>query len=121
MSPRPNVLFVMTGQQRFDTIAALGNRGIATPNLDRLAARGTVFDNAYSTTPVCVPARHTLHSGYEPTQTRVYDNAVPDGGHAAIRESCGPYLAGAMGLRGYPNLGGRQVSHHSRRWSGRAA
>ena len=40
MNHRPNVLFVMTDQQRFDTIAALGNGHIYTPNLDRLARRG---------------------------------------------------------------------------------
>ncbi|WP_165977047.1 sulfatase family protein [Nonomuraea diastatica] len=105
MPTRPNVLFVMTDQQRFDTIAALGNPHVATPHLDRLAARGTVFDNAYSTSPVCVPARYTLRSGCEPTRTGVYDNTVPGGGHAAIRERCGPYLAEAMGLRGYRTWG----------------
>ncbi|MFC7587024.1 sulfatase-like hydrolase/transferase [Nonomuraea antimicrobica] len=105
MPTRPNVLFVMTDQQRFDTISALGNPHLATPNLDRLAARGTVFDNAYSTAPVCVPARYTLRSGCEPTRTGVYDNTVPDRGHGLVRERCGPYLAEAMGLRGYRTWG----------------
>jgi choline-sulfatase len=105
MTDRPNVLFVMTDQQRFDTIAALGNTDIATPNLDRLAARGAVFDNAYSTSPVCVPARYTLRSGSEPTRTGIYDNTVPDGAHAAIRDRCGPYLGEAMGALGYRTWG----------------
>ena len=48
---RPNILFVMTDQQRFDTIAALGNKLARTPNLDRLAARGIAITNAYSTCP----------------------------------------------------------------------
>ncbi|MDE0220421.1 MAG: sulfatase-like hydrolase/transferase [Spirochaetaceae bacterium] len=46
MTDQPNVLFVMTDQQRFDTIAALGNRHIYTPNLDRLVRRGVSFTNA---------------------------------------------------------------------------
>ncbi|MFD0476648.1 sulfatase-like hydrolase/transferase [Nonomuraea thailandensis] len=119
MPTRPNVLFVMTDQQRFDTIAALGNPHVATPNLDRLAARGTVFDNAYSTSPVCVPARYTLRSGCEATLTDVYDNTVPDGGHAAIRERCGPYLAEAMRLRGYRTWG--SASSTPRRGTRRSA
>jgi arylsulfatase len=56
MDNRPNVVFVMTDQQWFDTIAALGNEHIHTPNIDRLVRRGLGFTNAYSTCPVCVPA-----------------------------------------------------------------
>lgn len=102
---RPNVLFVMTDQQRFDTIASLGNTEIVTPNLDRLAARSVVFDNAYSSCPVCVPARYTLRSGSEPTRTGIYDNEVPDGAHETIVEECGPYLADTMGSLGYRTWG----------------
>jgi arylsulfatase A-like enzyme len=63
----PNVLFLFTDDQRADTIAALGNPAIQTPNLDRLARAGFVFDNAYcmgSTMPaVCLPSRTMLLSG----------------------------------------------------------
>lgn len=102
---RPNVLFVMTDQQRFDTIHALGNTLIDTPNLDRLAARGVAFTNAYSTTPVCVPARYTLLSGSDATRTDIYDNAVPEGAHTAIVDRCGPYLAETMNQLGYRTFG----------------
>ena len=44
---KPNVLFVMTDQQRFDTIASLGNPHIYTPNIDRLVARGLSFTRGY--------------------------------------------------------------------------
>lgn len=101
----PNVLFVMTDQQRFDTIAALGNSDISTPNLDRLVRRGVSFTNAYSTCPVCVPARYTIRSGCEPTRTDIFDNSVPDGSHERIRQDCGPYLAEAMAERGYRTWG----------------
>jgi choline-sulfatase len=48
----PDILFIMTDQQRFDTIAALGNSHIYTPNLDRLVRWGTSFSNVYTTCPI---------------------------------------------------------------------
>lgn len=57
---KPNILFIMTVQHRFDTIAALGNSHIHTPNLVRLVRRGISFTRAYSTCPVCVAARYTF-------------------------------------------------------------
>src|SRR5256885_5706446 len=72
---RPDILFVMTDQQRFDTIAALGNADIYTPNMDRLVRRGITFSNAYATCPVCVAARYTIRTGCEPATTRVFTNA----------------------------------------------
>src|ERR671934_860656 len=74
-STRPDILFIMTDQQRFDTIAALGNSHIYTPNLDRLVRRGISFSNAYATCPVCVAARYTIRTGCEPATTRVFTNA----------------------------------------------
>lgn len=102
---RPNVLLIMTDQQRFDTLAAGGNELIHTPNLDRLAARGVVFDNAYSSCPVCVPARYTIRTGYEPTRTDIWDNSVPRGRHRELTDSTRPYLAAAMAQRGYRTFG----------------
>src|SRR5438270_874985 len=75
---RPDILFIMTDQQRFDTIAALGNSHIYTPNLDRLVRRGITFSNAYATCPVCVAARYTIRTGCEPATTRVFSNAKSD-------------------------------------------
>ncbi len=73
----PNILFIMTDQQRFDTIAALGHPHVQTPNLDRLAARGAACTNAYTVCPVCVPTRYTLMSGCEPSSTRWLTNWAP--------------------------------------------
>ena len=105
---QPNVLFVMTDQQRFDTIAALGNRHIHTPNLDRLVRRGVSFTNAYSTCPVCVPARYTIRTGCEPPATRIFSNRIsgPAPGQAdTIEGRCGPYLATVMRQLGYRTFG----------------
>ena len=66
-SGRPNVLFIFTDDQRADTIGALGNEAIITPNLDCLAERGFVFNNAYclgaDVGAVCLPSRNMLMSG----------------------------------------------------------
>src|SRR5436305_1760689 len=91
---RPDILFIMTDQQRFDTIAALGNSHIYTPNLDRLVRRGITFSNAYTTCPVCVAARYTIRTGCEPPTTRVFSNAKPNpvaGQPAEMEARCGPY------------------------------
>ncbi len=64
---RPNVLFLFTDDQQADTIHALGNSHIRTPNIDRLIAQGTTFTNAYimgaSSPGVCLPSRASLLSG----------------------------------------------------------
>lgn len=105
---QPNVLFVMTDQQRFDTIAALGNGLIHTPNMDRLVQRGAAFTNAYSTCPVCLPARYTIRTGREPITTGVFTNSctgAPATWAATMEERCGPFLARRMGHLGYRTFG----------------
>jgi choline-sulfatase len=99
---RPNILFVMTDQQRFDTIAALGHRPAVTPNLDRLVQRGVAFTRAYSSCPVCIPARYTLMTGCEPSRTSWFGNWSPG---SQVRERCGPYLAETLAARGYRTFG----------------
>jgi len=105
---RPDILFVMTDQQRFDTIAALGNSHIYTPNIDRLVRRGITFSNAYATCPVCVAARYTIRTGCEPPTTRVFSNAkaAAVAGQALEMEArCGPYLGRTMSRLGYRTFG----------------
>lgn len=67
MSKQPNILFLFADDQRFDTIHALGNEQILTPNLDKLVARGTSYTQAHipsGTSPaVCMPSRAMLHTG----------------------------------------------------------
>ena len=62
-SPRPNVLLFCTDQQRFDTIGALGNPHVRTPNLDRLVSSGVAFENAYCQTPICTASRASFLTG----------------------------------------------------------
>lgn len=90
--PQPNVLLIVTDQQRADTIAALGNPVIRTPSLDRLAREGTAFTRAYTPSPVCVAARCSLHYGQYPARTGCYDNGF---GMPTDRPSIAQMLADA--------------------------
>ncbi|MCF6176966.1 MAG: sulfatase-like hydrolase/transferase [Victivallaceae bacterium] len=60
---RPNILFILTDDQRFDTVAALGNPHIHTPNFDRLVQEGFAFYRNFCTTPICTPARAEILTG----------------------------------------------------------
>ena len=69
-----NLLFIITDQQRFDALGCAGNPVLKTPNLDRLAREGARFVNAYSSCPVCVPARTTILTGHTIESTKVASN-----------------------------------------------
>lgn len=63
MDNRPNILLLMTDQQRFDSLSCYGCKAIRTPNLDRLAAEGALFENCYVNNPLCTPSRCSLFTG----------------------------------------------------------
>lgn len=71
---RPNILWYCTDQQRFDTIAALGNVNIRTPNLDRFAGESTAFTHAYCQSPICTPSRASFLTGQYPSTINVNGN-----------------------------------------------
>jgi len=73
----PNILFLFSDQQRWDTLGCYNPAMDFTPNLDRLAAEGARFKNAFTCQPVCGPARACLQSGLYATQTGCYRNAIP--------------------------------------------
>lgn len=72
---RPHIILIITDQQRYDTIAALGFPWMDTPNLDRLAREGTSFANCFIAAPSCAPARASLFTGHYPHTTGIYRNA----------------------------------------------
>lgn len=81
-SKRPNILFICADQH---TSAALGVNGhpiVKTPNLDRLAAAGVTFRNAYSGNPVCAPGRASMMTGRFASDVGSYCNSTPFDGHA---------------------------------------
>lgn len=72
----PNLLFIYTDEQAFNTLATYGNHAIQMPNLNRLAAESVVFDEAYVVQPVCTPSRSTLLTGLWPHQNGCTENNV---------------------------------------------
>jgi len=65
---RPNIIFILTDDQRWDALGVAGNSIIQTPEMDALARTGTYFKNAFSTTPICAASRATILTGlYERT------------------------------------------------------
>lgn len=71
---KPNIIFFFSDQQRYDTIGAYGQKLNITPNLDRLAKEGVVFEQAYSAQPVCGPCRALFQTGRYPTEINCFRN-----------------------------------------------
>ena len=71
---RPNVLFIITDQQRADHVGFAGNDVVRTPHIDSIAARGTVFENAWVANPVCMPNRSSIMTGRMPSAHGVIFN-----------------------------------------------
>ncbi|MGI6544131.1 MAG: sulfatase [Limnochordia bacterium] len=74
LSKRPNILFIMDDQHRFDYLGCSGAEFVRTPNLDRLAARGVRFTHCFTNAPICVPARIGLATGMQPFRLSALDN-----------------------------------------------
>ncbi len=72
---KPNIIFIITDQQRYDTISALGYPHMDTPHLDRLVKEGTHFTNCHVAGASCVPARASLFTGLYPHTTGILKNA----------------------------------------------
>jgi arylsulfatase len=60
---RPNILLLMTDQQRFDSLGCYGCKAVDTPHLDRLAKEGALFEHCYAPNPICTPTRASLMTG----------------------------------------------------------
>ncbi|MEM6941337.1 MAG: sulfatase-like hydrolase/transferase [Pseudomonadota bacterium] len=74
---RPNLIVIMSDEHQARVLGCAGHPFVQTPNIDALAARGTRFSNAYTPSPICVPARASFATGRYPHQTRLWDNAMP--------------------------------------------
>jgi arylsulfatase A-like enzyme len=71
-----NILVLICDELRYDALQCNGNHYVLTPNLDRLAARSVQFTNAFTSAPVCSPARHSLISGIYPFAHGVLKNGI---------------------------------------------
>ena len=73
MATTPNILLLMTDQQRWDAMSCSGD-WVQTPNLDRIASEGIRFTNCVTTSPICIPTRLSLATGLYPHDTHVWNN-----------------------------------------------
>jgi arylsulfatase A-like enzyme len=76
-TPKPNVLYIIMDDMNDWANYLGGNIQAKTPNLDRLAARGVSFTNAYTAVPLCNPSRTAMMTGMQPYKTGVYNNMQP--------------------------------------------
>ncbi len=74
---RPNIILIITDQQRYDTIAELGFDYMDTPNLDRLVREGVSFSNCFIPATSCAPGRASLFTGRYPHTTKIFKNGDP--------------------------------------------
>lgn len=74
---RPNIIYIMTDQQTATAMSCAGNVDLQTPNMDRLAAHGLRFPNAYCSLPLSGPSRASMFTGYTPSQIGMAENETP--------------------------------------------
>ncbi|OQE18256.1 hypothetical protein PENSTE_c018G03684 [Penicillium steckii] len=110
---RPNILYIMADQMAAPLLSLHDkNSPIKTPNLDKLAGEGVVFDSAYCNSPLCAPSRFVMVSGQLPSKIGAYDNAadfpadIPTYAHYLRREGYHTALAGKMHFCGPDQLHG---------------
>src|SRR5712671_4359645 len=92
MMKSANLLFILSDEHSRRVLGCYGHKMIRTPNLDRLAARGVRFSDAYSNSPICVPSRAALATGRYVHKIRFWDNAIPYDGsvpswHRRVRDA----------------------------------
>jgi choline-sulfatase len=118
---RPNILYIQSDQHNPNVTGCYGETTVRTPNLDALAARGTVFTNAYCASPLCVPSRISLLTGRYPYENEVWGNShtlssgIPTYAHAMGAAGYRPVQVGRMHFIGYDQLHGfaeRYVGDH---------
>lgn len=94
---QPNILLIVTDQHRLEALGCYGAEICKTPNIDRLAAEGVRFQNTYTTTPVCSPARATIITGQYP-----HDHGVT--------ANCGTTTSAVWNIPDHPRMLPRQLA-----------
>ena len=124
---KPNILFILSDQHAFNVIGSYGNKIIRTPNLDELANNGVSFDNTYTPSPICLPARMSLLTGKYPFRQNCWTNSdslasdIPTLAHSLGSVGYYPTLIGRLHSIGPDQMHGfasRKVFDHSSDWYG---
>jgi len=74
---QPNVIFLLADDHRWDALGCMGNQIIQTPNIDRIANEGIIFENSYVTTSICAVSRASILAGQYASRTGIHDFATP--------------------------------------------
>ncbi len=74
---KENLIIIMSDEHQGNALECLGHPFVKTPNLDKLAENGVIFSNAYTSCPICVPARASFATGLPVHKNRLWDNAMP--------------------------------------------
>ena len=107
-----NVLFIMSDEHSRRVVGCYGNDTVRTPNIDRLAENGTLFENAYCNCPICVPSRASVATGRYVHDIGNWDNAFPyhgeppSFGHVLTAEGCRCESIGKLHYRGADDSNG---------------
>ena len=116
---QPNILCIITDQQRADHMSCAGNSVLRTPNIDRIAASGTRFDRAYVNCPLCMPGRATLFTGRTPRGHGVRTNGIdldpqlPTMPQALVDAGYRTHSVGKLHLRRFMDVSGLPVEEHN--------
>lgn len=114
---RPNILVLVTDDQRWDTLGCMGNRIIQTPEMDRLAAEGTLFTRAFVTSSICAASRASIFTGlYERTHGCNFNTGPLRGSllkrsYPMLLREAG-YTTGFIGKYGVGDVGEREMEGH---------
>ncbi|MFD0680271.1 MULTISPECIES: sulfatase family protein [unclassified Paenibacillus] len=108
---KPNVILITSDHHRWDYMGCAGEESIKTPNLDRLAARGTMVNRTYCNAPLCVPSRIAITSGRYPMNTGCFTN------RHAINPQIPTFLHALRG-NGYHTAMIGKLHHHVHVWDG---
>ncbi len=117
MTKTPNLLILMSDEHQARAMSCAGHPLVKTPNLDALAARGVRFTNAYTPSPICVPARAAFATGRYVHQNRLWDNAmpytgaIPGWGHALQRKGVVVESIGKLHYRSQQDPAGFDAEH----------
>ena len=109
---KPNILLIMADQLAPQALSFYGNPVCKTPNLDKLASKSIIFENAYSNNPICVPSRASMLTGQLTPEIAVYDNAndigssIPTMAHYLRSLGYWTFLSGKMHFIGPDQLHG---------------
>ena len=107
---RPNIVFILIDDLRWDELGIAGHPFIKTPNIDRIGKEGALFRNAFMTTPLCSPSRASFLTGQYAHTHGITDNV--DRSAASHQAGDLSPAAASIGLR---NRLYRQVAHGKRR------